>query len=89
MSIREEYSEVVSSLAERAKLISEENDESFEVEEGVRQAIADGLFYSEDEAVIIANAYDNGFFKWGGEIDWQAIDENLFEDILNEVKEIL
>lgn len=83
MSIREEYNGVVSELAERARLIM---DEGTEKSDAVRQAISDGFFYAEDEAVVIAHAFENGFFKWGEGINWIEIEENLFKDIYNEVE---
>lgn len=84
MSISEEYSELVGSLAERARLIM---DEGAEKEEAVRQAICDGLIYYDDEATVIAHAFVNGLIQWGKEVDWTVIDEDLFEDIYNEVDE--
>lgn len=80
--INEKYNEVISSLAERAKMIITENDESFTLEDGTRQAIDDGFFYGEDEAIVLAHSYINGLVKWGEEVDWDRIYEDMFEDIM-------
>ena len=84
MSISEEYSELVGSLAERARLIM---DEGAEKSDAVRQAISDGLIYYDDEAIVIAHAFINGLIQWGKDVDWTVIDEDLFEDVYNDVDE--
>ena len=84
MSITEEYSELVGSLAERARLIMAEGAEK---SDAVRQAICDGLIYYDDEAIVIAHAFINGLIQWGKEVDWTVIDEDLFEDVYNDVDE--
>ena len=77
------YEELVASMAERAL-----DDIKNDVEEGdaINQAIDDGLIYYADQAYIVAHALQNGFLKWGGEVEWDAIYEDLFADIAEEIE---
>lgn len=78
------YDGIVGDLVERAELIRSERKD-LELVECVKQAIDDGLIYSDDEAVIVAWSYENGLFGWGEDIDWVAIENNLIVDIMNEL----
>jgi hypothetical protein len=85
-NIRKEYDAIVDDLAERARLIRSERKD-LELVECVKQAIDDGLIYSDDEAVIVAWSYENGLFGWGEDIDWVAVENNLIVDIIDEIGE--
>lgn len=78
------YAGIVGDLVERAKLIRSERKD-LELVECVKQAIDDGLIYSDDEAVIVAWNYENGLFRWGEDVDWVAIENNLIVDIIDEL----
>lgn len=78
------YDGIVGDLVERAELIRSERKD-LELVECVKQAIDDGLIYSDDEAVILAWSYENGLFRWGEDVDWVAIENNLIVDIMNEL----
>ena len=77
------YEELVASMAERA-LDDIKND--VEESEAINQAIDDGLMYYADQAYIVAHALQNGFIKWGGEVEWDAIYEDLYADIADEIE---
>lgn len=79
------YEELVASIAERAA-----DDIKNDVEEGeaIMQAIDDGLIYYADQAYIVAHALQNGFIKWGGEVEWDAIFEDLYADVSAELEEL-
>ena len=77
------YEELVASIAERA-LDDIKND--VEESEAINQAIDDGLMYYADQAYIVAHALQNGFIKWGGEVEWDAIYEDLYADIADEIE---
>lgn len=77
------YEELVASMAERA-LDDIKND--VEESDAINQAIDDGLIYYTDQAYIVAHALQNGFIKWGGEVEWDAIYEDLYADIADEME---
>lgn len=77
------YEELVASMAERA-LDDIKNDA--EESDAINQAIDDGLMYYADQAYIVAHALQNGFIKWGGEVEWDAIYEDLYADISEEME---
>lgn len=79
------YEELIASVAERA-LDDIKND--VEEDEAINQAIDDGLMYYTDQAYIIAHALQNGFVKWGGEVEWDAIFEDLYADVSTELEEL-
>lgn len=83
--IRKKYDAIVDELKERAELIRSER-EDLELVECVQQAIDDGLIYSDDEAVIVAWSYECGLIKWGEDVDWVAIENNLIVDIIDELE---
>lgn len=79
------YEELIASMAERAlDDIKNDVDET----DAINQAIDDGLMYYTDQAYIIAHALQNGFIKWGGEVEWDAIFEDLCADISAELEEL-
>lgn len=77
------YDELIASMAERAlDDIKNDVDET----DAINQAIDDGLIYYTDQAYIIAYALQNGFIKWGGEVEWDAIWEDLYTDVAEEME---
>ena len=84
-TLYEAYSDIVAGLAERANLIKQEGKDE---DEAIQQAIDDGLIYSEDEATIVGWSLENGLIKWGHEVDWLGIMENLIDDIKSDMKEL-
>lgn len=76
------YWDLVASLAERAK-----DSDGMERDEAIMQAIDDGLIYYADQAYIIGYALEQGFVKWGGEIEWDSIYDMLYNDISEEMGE--
>lgn len=84
-TISKEYDAIIDELADRARSIKSENKE-LDDDECVRQAIDDGLYYTDDRAYILAWALENGTITWGADIDWWAIETMLIEDILEEMK---
>lgn len=77
------YDELIASIAERA-LDDIKNDA--EETDAINQAIDDGLIYYTDQAYIVAHALQNGFIKWGGEVEWDAIWEDLYADVAEEME---
>lgn len=80
------YEELVSSIAERAIENIKYRDADCDESEAINDAINDGLIYYADQAYIVAHALQNGFIKWGGEIEWDAIYEDLYADIADEIE---
>lgn len=79
------YEGLVASMAERAlDDIKNDVDET----DAINQAIDDGLMYYADQAYIVAHALQNGFVKWGGEVEWDAIFEDLYADVSAELEEL-
>lgn len=84
------YEELIASMAERAlDDIEDDVDET----DAINQAIDDGLMYYTDmyytdQAYIIAHALQNGFIEWGGEVEWDAIFEDLYADVSAELEEL-
>ena len=77
------YDELIASMAERAlDDIKNDADET----DAINQAIDDGLIYYTDQAYIVAHALQNGFVKWGGEVEWDAIWEDLYTDVAEEME---
>ena len=83
-NISREYDAVVECLADRARLIKRDN-KNWDTERCIRQAIDDGFYYYDDKAYVLAWSYLNGLFKWGEEVCWDEIEENLVDDISNEL----
>lgn len=79
------YEELVASIAERA---ADDIKNGIEEDEAIMQAIDDGLIYYADQAYIVAHALQNGFIKWGGEVEWDAIFEDLYADVSAELEEL-
>lgn len=79
------YGELVASIAERA---ADDIKNGVEEDEAIMQAIDDGLIYYADQAYIIAHALQNGFIKWGSEVEWDAIFEDLYADVSAELEEL-
>lgn len=77
------YEELVQSMAERA---ADDIKNDVEESEAINQAIDDGLMYYADQAYIVAHALQNGFVKWGGEPEWDAIYEDLYADVSAELE---
>lgn len=82
--IERAYDDIVGELVDRARLIRSERKD-LELVECVKQAIDDGLIYSDDEAVIVAWSYECGLIEWGADVDWVAIENNLIVDIIDEL----
>ena len=81
------YEELVQSLAERA--YDDIKDGSYGDEsECIFQAMDEGLIYYTDQAYILAHMLQGGFISWGEPISWDAITENLYEDIAEEIEEL-
>lgn len=79
------YEELVASIAERA---ADDIKNDVEEDEAIMRAIDDGLMYYTDQAYIVAHALQNGFIKWGGEVEWDAIFEDLYADVSAELEEL-
>lgn len=79
------YEELVQSMAERA---DDDIKNDVEEDEAIMRAIDDGLMYYADQAYIVAHALQNGFIKWGGEVEWDAIFEDLYADVSEELEEL-
>ena len=86
--IRKSYSDLVDDLASTAKTWLNEKDYNYTIEEAVNRTLDDQFIWDEDKMVIIANAYSNGIIEWGQPVDWDAIHNDLFDSILEEVKKI-
>lgn len=83
MAICDHYYDIVKELADRViKYNGIQDDERF------FQAIDDGLIYKEDEAYIIANALENGTISWGYDVEWDAVNDMLYSDIMEEIRKI-
>lgn len=81
-NINSYYWDLVASLAERAK-----DTDSMERGDAIMQAIDDGLIYYADQAYVVAHALEEGFVKWGGEVEWDNIYDMLYNDINEELGE--
>ena len=87
-NIRKEYDAIIDELAERALLIASENKEE-SAGACAMQAIDDGFFYTDDKAYVLAFMLENGVIKWGADVDWQEIMQNVLADVENELIEKL
>lgn len=88
-NINSEYEELIASLADRAKL-NHEDEPELSRGDCVNQAINDGYIYGSDQAYVVAHALINGILEYGKEItidDWCRLEEDLFCDILDELRE--
>lgn len=83
--IEKAYDGVLDDLGHRAELIQSENKD-WTLEQCVNRAIDDGFYYSDDEAMVLAWAYENGYIQWGKEIEWSIVDDMLKNDIINLIK---
>lgn len=81
------YEELVQSLAERAADDLKNGGYGDEAE-CIYQAMDDGLIYYADQAYIIAHMLQNGVISWGQPVSWDAITEELYDDIASELKEL-
>lgn len=79
------YEELIASMAERA---DDDIKNDVEEDEAIMRAIDDGLMYYTDQAYIVAHALQNGFIKWGGEVEWDAIWEDMYADVSAELEEL-
>lgn len=79
------YEELVQSMAERA---ADDIKNDVEESEAINQAIDDGLMYYADQAYVVAHALQNGFIKWGGEVEWDAIWGDMYADVSAELEEL-
>lgn len=77
------YEELVQSMAERA---ADDIKNDVEESEAINQAIDDGLMYYADQAYVVAHALQNGFIKWYGAPEWDAIYEDLYADVSAELE---
>lgn len=82
MAICDKYHAIVKDLADRA------SEEHGDIDDKIFQAIDEGLIYREDEAYIIANALENGIVSWGHDVEWDAVYDMLYSDILEEIRKI-
>ena len=80
MAICDNYHDIVKDLADRA------SKEHGDIDNKIFQAINDGLIYYEDQAYVLANALENGIVSWGHDVEWDAVDDMLYSDILDELK---
>ena len=87
-NINSMYEELTYDLAERAKLIHEEQPE-LDHYECVNQAIDEGFIYGCDEAYAVAHYMINGGFKIGEQVDWDDFWSNFLEDVVNDFEEML
>lgn len=57
-------------------------------EETALQYAIDNAFYTygSDQAYVLAHAFMQGYIRWGGEIDWDAINEMINDDVYNELQ---
>lgn len=83
-TIRNNYDAIIGELVDRARSIKSENKELDD--DAVRQAIDDGLYYTDDRAYILAWALENGTITWGAPVEWWAVEDMLREDILAEME---
>lgn len=88
------YESLVEDYAATAKMWmqeQEDNDEEYgydyDENNAVDRTLDDQFIYGTDEAYVLAHAYVNGFFRWGEEIDWGEIYQQLREDVYNELME--
>lgn len=45
--------------------------------------------YYADQAYVLARAFMDGIIRWGEEVDWQAINEMIWDDVYNELQDKL
>ena len=81
------YEELVASLAERAH-DDLKNGGYGDESECIYQAIDDGLIYYADQAYILAHMLQNGVITWGQPVSWDAIIEDLYDDVASELEEL-
>ena len=81
------YEELIASLADRA-YDDLKNGGYGDESECIYQAIDDGLIYYTDQAYILAHMLQGGFISWGEPISWDAIFENLYDDVASELEEL-
>lgn len=84
-NITKEYDAIIGDLAERALTYL---DETGDVDEAINNAIDDGLIYTDDKAYIMAWNIEQGIIEFGRQVDWDAVEENLIDDIKNEMENL-
>lgn len=53
----------------------------------IDEEIDRNLIYYSDQATILGAMLIKGIIKWGQEIEWEYIYEEMLDDIYNEIKE--
>lgn len=87
------YENFIDSLAETAKLWMKDQENAdqeygydYDENNAVDRAINDQFIYHVDRAYVLAYAYTEGHIDWSGEINWQAINEMVWNNTYNELK---
>lgn len=87
------YESFIDSLAETAKLWlqeQEDNDQEYgydyDENNAVDRAINDHFLRHVDHAYVLAYAYLEDYAVWGGDVDWVHIEEMVWQDVYNELK---
>lgn len=90
------YESLVSDYADTARRwlkSAEDNGEEYgydyDENNAVDRTLNDQFIYGTDEAYVLAHAYTNGTFRWGEEVDWTTIYQDLRTDVYNELKNLL
>ena len=78
------YEELIGGMARNA---NEDIKDGVEREEAVWQAIDNGLIFYADQAYIIAQAILSGCIAWGEHVDWEQINDMIYEDVVKEMEE--
>lgn len=79
------YEEQVAFAADTAKTCIESDGDD---EQTALQYAIDNAFYIyySDQAYLLAHAFNAGVFEWGGEVDWSAIYEMVYNDVAAELE---
>lgn len=82
------YNELVNYMAEGALDWLNEEGYNYTEAEAVSRIIDDRFFWGDDQAIVLAHALINSLVSWGEEVDWEAINQNFWEDIYSELAEL-
>ena len=78
------YEEIIGGMAWYA---NEDIRDGVEREEAIYQAIDNGLIFYADQASIVAQAILRGCIAWGENVDWEQINDMIYEDVAKKMEE--
>ena len=87
-NINSMYENIIANLAERVRVIMDEDGGADNETDAMWQAIDEGLIYTSDQAYVVAHAFCNGLMEWGKAPYWEDIISDLYADIMDELEKL-